>query len=254
MKIGISCAFKNDFEGDGLIPASTIIEEGPREGGVLPIIGYLAYSLNGVVRWNFVKYEAPETYAPWEKRPSIRGQFATTRVANIYCAGCGYSGPIPVRGNGRNVRCPYCGGYTEFSIIKENSSEFCQLVGELRDPLEKAAKAAEKSDTEFEYPLCLVSATSIGVSHVVPPVIARSFQMRGHGVKLIQEMSGFQGMLDLQDYSPALSIVPGVVSGYLDYEEAKMGWSKGWPVFSWWVRLYLPELRHRRYMPFSARR
>jgi hypothetical protein len=254
-KVGVAAQFRHIPDEDGnFIPASTILESGPRKGGVAPIIGYLAYSFGGEIRWSFLKYEAPESYAPGEKGRSRKGQIATTRVAHLRCHNpqCEFEGPYPVKGDARDIKCPECGKDVESRIIKENSDEFFEMVGDLREGLEKAAVAAENSDLQFEYPEVLVVARNIDLSASIPPdLVAHITKQPGFGAKPIREVEGFEELLSLQDSDPCLLLVPGIASGFLDAEEAKKGWSQGWPVFGSWARLWLPERKHRGPMRFA---
>lgn len=254
MKTGMAVQFRHSPEEDGsFIPASTILESGPREGGVAPILGYLAYSFGGEVRWGFVKYEAPETYGPHEKGHSRKGQIATTRVANLRCRNpeCGFEGPYPVKGDGRDACCPCCGKGVEATLIKENSEEFFQMMGDLRQGLEQAAIAAECSDVEFEPPEVLVAARGLDISSGIPATAAAAIAAQPEfGAKSIREVEDFSEMLGYQNSDPCLLLVPGIASGYLDSEEVKKGWSRSFPVFQWWMRLWLPERKQRGPMRF----
>lgn len=245
-KVGVAAAFRHNPDEDGLlIPASTLITEGRQKDQVMPILGYLAYRVNGQTLWSFIKYEAPDSRWPQEKRPSTRGQVATARVANCRCPQCGFAAVMPLCGDGGRMRCLECGASgLEVQPIKENSDEFLQMLGDLHDPLEAAAAAAENSDVEFDFPQVLVTAKGIGVSAAVPAQYAGAISGAGFGVKDIVEVSSFQEMLDLWDKEPALSITPDITSGWVDVDAARKGISQSWPVFRHWLKLWMPERKH----------
>ena len=256
MKIGIACCFRHRPEEDGpsTIPASTVavredMDEyarhcSPERPLIFPSIGYLGYTLDGQkMFWSFVKYEAPQQWHASYGYQSRGANIATCSVANLHCDQCGWSGVFPTKGgkDGSQI-CPWCGRRgAHSSPIKVPGDQFDEMLGDLRGPIEEAAKAAfaDPALPEFAYPQLLVGGR-IDPLGDVPPAIQGAAQAAGYGLRTAASCT----LKDLQEMDPEssfLAIVPGVTSGVVDEESAKAGksWTEG--VCQYWLKLYVPD-------------
>lgn len=254
MKLGIACAFRHRPEEDGhAIPASSVVQRedqeeyarnaNPDRPAIMPIIGYMGYTRDGSrMLWSFVKYEAPQQWHSSYGFSSRGANLATTNVGNLQCDNCGFSGPYPTKGD--RMRCPYCGrGGVHVSPIKVPSEEFDAMLGDLRDPIEQAAKNAysDAGAPSFRFPSVLLGGSEVDPSPAVPPEIQGAAQSMGYGLKPLEEVDSLKVLQEMDPGRSFLSIVPGVSAGTMEDAEAAAGksWQRG--ILNSWVKLFVPK-------------
>jgi hypothetical protein len=245
MKIGIAAAFRHNLEEDGkTIPASRGVEVDYHgyDYYVLPIIGYIAYTVDGkTVNWSFMKYECAEVWHNCNRgnRPA---QIATTRVGKITCPKCGSTIPYPIRKDTSKTRCPYCGSYNlQVEPIKENSQEFLDMVGDLKDPLEQAAKVALKTGNDFAFPDLLVAGRNLETEKPasIPSEIFESAVNAGYGLRYMDSVP-LNELNDIEDIN--FHIIPGIYSGCLDSKKAN-GVFRQVNSIEEYISLYIPKAK-----------
>lgn len=239
MPIGIAAAFRHHPAEDGetVIQASTVTERpdmeewekhaSPECPPIFPRIGFLAAYNGKAVRWSFIKYEAPQQ---WPKESGFRSKGAfigTCSVGKVICQGCGWSGVYPVKGSaGEPMVCPWCGEKgAKVDPIHIPSDDFDAMLGDLRDPLENAAKAAfDEGVTPFEYPKVLLGGVGVVPSGNVPPAIQGKAQVeKGVNLRPLEEVDNVFELRKYRRGTVFLAIVPGVTSGVMDENEVRNG-------------------------------
>jgi len=261
MRIGIAAAFRHCPEKDGQhgIPASELVRRdfdssdeylkkvSPDQPPVWPILGYLAYTLDGKkVLWSFMRYEAPQF---WDRKrfPDFHSRGCGMGTCNVYhytCKSCGRQDLFPFKGTS-HLTCPFCAeGPLTLSKIDIPSAEFDGMLGDLRDPLANEAIGVfnDSGAGEFEFPMVVAGGPGIEPSPSVPAAAQGAAQALGYGLRPVSEIPSLKEW----PYSstPFLSIMPEITSGILDSEEVEDG--KAWRVgcLSSWVKLYVPKPRN----------
>lgn len=256
MKIGLACCFRHHPETDGetIIQGSTVEERpdmdewakhaSPDCPPIFPRIGYLAAYNGKSTRWSFVKYEAPQQ---WDQKSGFKSKGAyvgTCSVGTVTCQ-CGWTGYYPLKGGaGETMTCPWCGRKgAEANHVRIPSEEFDAMLGDLRDPLEQAAKAAfDEGTAEFSYPQILLGGPDVVPSGNVPPAIQGKAQVEAHvNLKPLEDVENVFELRKFRRGSVFLAIVPGITSGVMDEEEVRNGRSIVRGACMYWTKVRLPD-------------
>ena len=246
--VSLAAMFRHIPEEDGsTIPASLTRPDPTRDWEVVvdPIIGFLCACYHGKLSWSFIKYEAPSASYPRRdsKGPVYRlARIGTTRVGHLSCPDCGNTCVYPVWGKQEETRCPACGHKgVDISYIKETDSEFFELLGDLKDPLEQAVRNAPAEEFVFPNLLCL---GRFDPDPEVRPDLQGLATSRGLALRLAKNTAQNDLFGDAMDGDDTgLLLEPGVTAGVLDADKVREGWTKSWGVCTWSVKLpWLPKV------------
>lgn len=243
MRVGIACAFPYNPAKDGkTVPASkgTEVDYYGYDYYVMPIIGFLAYTLDGEkIYWNFMNYECAEVWYHSCNRANRPAKIATSRVVDIVCQSCAAARPIPMMSH--RLRCPYCGSHQiETYPIKIMSHEFLSMLGNLKKPLEQAAKAALHGKKRFKFPPIFIAGSNIenDESGTIPRTIVDSVNQNGHGIRYMNTVELDQ-LNEVEDIN--FHILPGIRSGVLDDNIVRDGYFTQKGAVEEYLRLWLPQ-------------
>jgi hypothetical protein len=240
-----SATFRHDPAMGNAIPASQIEEHPGIPGGVIvhPLIGYYAASYLNKTYFGFIKYEAPQIQ--WRKKPPKEASFSTTKVGTLSCSKCGFNGYYPYWGDSQKTHCPRC-WQTGVNItpLKEESPEFFNLMGNIKDELEyEIGNYAESQPFDFP-PLLLLG--NIPQSNRVTPVSLRLASLAtAKGLTLVDARDvGFDILQS--DYmtgpNTGLLIEPGIFTGVLDPKAVRNGVTLKSGIVSSFIKLpFLPQ-------------
>jgi hypothetical protein len=262
-KIGLAAAFHHYDEDGAFIPASRLVEGGPFDGQVAPLIGAIVAWDGHAATWGFIKYEAPRIFPRYEggawvidpRKPNRAANVATTRVGTVHCSVCGQSVKTPVKGcRDEKVKCPLCGAdRTSVAVVKENSHEFDEMFGDIKDAMLGYAKTAAAEDVPFQFPLVVCGSSTLKPGDsLVPPDAQGIAQSHGRALVALRSMAG--GLNDLvnagTDDDTDLSIIPGIYYGSMSEEEVRNGATWGEGAAGFYLRMRLPE--KKRCAPFHS--
>ena len=258
-KVGVSCVFRHFPEEDGpsIIQGSTVqkrpdMDEWARHASpecppIFPRLGFMCGYDGSHTRWSFVKFEPPQQWSEKSGFHSRGANISTCAVGLVQCGNdqCGWSGYYPMKGAaGEPMTCPWCGrrGATA-NPVRIPSDKFDEMLADLRQPLEDAAKAAygDPAETPFAFPQVLIGGPAIAPMGNVPPEIQGRAQEKGVGLMPLQEVPHWKDLRKYPRGSVFLGIVPGEVHGILDLEELQNG--KRWEIgcVQYWAKLKFPE-------------
>lgn len=259
-KVGIACCFRHHPEEDGpsIIQGSTVqtrpdMDAWARHASpdcppIFPRIGFLCGYDGSHTRWSFVKYEPPQQWSEKSGYRSRGANISTCSVGSVTCADidrCGWHGYYPLKGGiGEKMTCPWCGRPGADTIpVKIPSENWEAMLGDLRKPLEDAAKAAYESSDEvpFEFPQTVIGGPTIEPSDRIDPYIQGKAQEKGVGLRPLEDIPGWMELRQYPRGSVFLGIIPGVVSGVIDGTELRDGkrWNRG--CVQYYAKLKFPE-------------
>lgn len=244
--ISIAAQFRFEPESDDELTIPGSIEEAdplnPFDTIVRPIVGYMAVLYRGRVSWAFMRYDAPM----FSRHGNRMINFSTTRVAHLSCRECGGETLYPVWGKEDKIPCPRCGKRAvNSSPVKEGSPEFLSIMGpQIETELRNAVLSV--SADEFRFPSVYLLG-HLDPSEKADARIQGKAIASGRTVRFATESSVDDLLSEkMKGDGTGLLIDPAVVTGTLDADDARKGWTLTEGIVTSTIRMpWLPKPQPR---------